>query len=204
MASRTLATRHSHPPAEVRFQNRRPCVRRPQARFTVRSLMVLVAVLALASWWLLYRRERFHKLDAYHSARVLRHTTSGTTRYGTLDATSGTTTARGEWHRWLAGTYRRAASRPWLPVAPDPPPPSPGQAVIRDPYAPTTRHDSTTRPTFNQTIFRQKGTCQTLLIVAGRFGEGKSNKTWHDSCFVVLGPLLLYVSVKRRPSCGAW
>lgn len=98
--------------------------------------MLLVAILALASWWLLYRREMFRGLAAYHHAQALKHTTQGGPKpAGRRSVITFDITARGEWHKWLAWKYQGAASRPWLPVAPDPPPPLPGQQAVYDPDA---------------------------------------------------------------------
>jgi hypothetical protein len=85
-------------------------------RFTVRRLMVAVAVLAgtLAAWsWIVRRAAHYREISAYHSAK-----------WNTID-TTGTpeVDARVEWHRAMAEKYEFAARYPWLPLSSDPPEP---------------------------------------------------------------------------------
>jgi hypothetical protein len=87
-------------------------LRRP--RMTVRLLLVLVALTALATelGLILWRAWSYSKRAADHA----RHLRSG--RYFIYDSTE-----LREWHDQMRRKYERAASRPWLPVEPDPPPP---------------------------------------------------------------------------------
>jgi hypothetical protein len=113
-------------------------MRTPRIRFGVGGLMVGIALFALAFWWFFGRREHFRRLAAYHQAQVIDHTTSGIgpERSGGLTTTWFRTTPQGEWHRMMMRKYWRSASKPWLPVEPDPPLPLPGQVLVIDPYDP--------------------------------------------------------------------
>ena len=93
-------------------------------RFTTRRLMVLVAVVALA-----FEAERLLRWRAHCLMKAEVHADrandfiSGLTEVCFENETPG---MRGRLQRhWtaLAEKYRRAARYPWLPVAPDPPPP---------------------------------------------------------------------------------
>jgi hypothetical protein len=73
------------------------------------------------------RRDRFLGLAEHHEASI-RITKECGPRY--LSATNdlgedvrGWSSARIKWHRRLGEKYRLAASRPWMPVEPDPPQP---------------------------------------------------------------------------------
>jgi hypothetical protein len=77
----------------------------PRVRFTVRRMMVAVAVLALAvGWWKQgeRRRARFRALAIVHL----------------IEANEPT-----DYHGRTAVKYMWATRYPWLPVAPDPPEP---------------------------------------------------------------------------------
>ncbi len=101
----------------------------PRVRFTVRRLMVAVAIVAavLAGLEALrMRRAEFQRVSVLHRRHLL---TLG--RWELLDPVAQRADeeaqARGDprksWHLHLADKYRRAARYPWLPVAPDPPEP---------------------------------------------------------------------------------
>ena len=107
-------------------------MRLPRVRLTVRRMMFVVAVVALASWWCLARPERFRRIAEHHEAEADKNTTVSYERLGRNVAMFQRATPRGEWHRMMAQKYRQAASRPWMPAGPDPPPPLPGQVLIRD------------------------------------------------------------------------
>jgi hypothetical protein len=96
-------------------------MRVPRVRFTVRRMMVAVAMLAalLAIGAGLQRRQaRFERLFSYHRGLA------GPMIIHSFDPGSPTSkTASGRWHWDLSMKYADAARRPWLPVAPDPPEP---------------------------------------------------------------------------------
>src|SRR4051794_40968276 len=106
-------------------------MRRPRVKLTLRSLMVAMAVLALA-FWVAERRLRFQRLAEYHSLRseadiiccVMLVTDDGKPP-ALVESATGTPTplARRDWHRPLREKYEKAARSPWLSVAPDPPRP---------------------------------------------------------------------------------
>lgn len=85
----------------------------PRARFTVRGLMIAVAVAGLICCaWPLHRR----RVEFLHVAEI----EDAMAELGRLSS------VRAEWieyHRRLATKYRRAARYPWLSVEPDPPEP---------------------------------------------------------------------------------
>ena len=96
-------------------------------RFTVRRLMVHVAILALAMAfldnvampWAARRSEEFRELGQYH--RGVSWTIHPVDRNRRR---AGWNSARLlEYHARMAEKYDRAARFPWLPVAPDPPEP---------------------------------------------------------------------------------
>jgi hypothetical protein len=95
-------------------------MRPPRPRFTVRRLMVAVAivggVLGLLSWSRT-RVVNFRRLADHHGrlSRELQQTREGYT------CTFGT--PRSDYHRVMEAKYLRAAEHPWSPVAPDPPEP---------------------------------------------------------------------------------
>src|SRR5262245_7278887 len=100
-------------------------------RLTTRRLMVLVATVGIVLG-LETRRVQFLDLASYHSEQAMqtmRFRCHGVwiTRDVFPDLPSGTEaypTTQSDWHAGLADKYARAARRPWLPVAPDPPPES--------------------------------------------------------------------------------
>lgn len=119
-------------------------MRLPRVRFTIRRLMVVVAVVATVLAigielrgltvkrhynypirnrleWLVDRRDHFQRLANYHLEKAGE-------RHIILDSSDSgphLTTRRGYWHYQLWKKYSDAAIRPWLPVAPDPPDPGP-------------------------------------------------------------------------------
>jgi hypothetical protein len=106
-------------------------------RFTVRRMMVAVAIAAVSTWgaqaafrWRDYRtRADVHaseqtRLRAELAPYVAFKGKSG--RFpgcGTFQYSLMVDLERAEWHALLEAKYRRASLRPWLPVAPDPPAP---------------------------------------------------------------------------------
>jgi hypothetical protein len=92
----------------------------PRLRFTVRRLMVVVAIVAIAIWVFYIRREEFHRLSLYHNKMSYQHgTLVGVGPGMSLHQPNAT----GQWHLKLARKYSYAASHPYLPVRPDPPEP---------------------------------------------------------------------------------
>lgn len=105
-------------------------MRLPRVRFTVRAMMVAMAVLPPVCW-VAERALRFRRLAEYHSLRSSADIVSGALRTDGGKATylveggtgAPTTPARVDWHRMLYEKYAKAARSPWLDVAPDPPRP---------------------------------------------------------------------------------
>jgi hypothetical protein len=103
-------------------------MRFPRMRFTVRRLMIAVAVLgtSLGGFAYLERRcQEFQALAQYHDHEHGLGSALG------LDGICRAINIRGEvvpaaldnWHTELAEKYRHAAQVPWLAVEPDPPRP---------------------------------------------------------------------------------
>jgi hypothetical protein len=103
-------------------------------RFTVRSLMIAVAIVGLvmgASLWLVEMRAR----SAAYRWRAFQFGSMTCTRLGhTVRAKNGLSVNpmddenryhKYAWAHKLAEKYWRLADRLWLPVEPDPPPPEP-------------------------------------------------------------------------------
>lgn len=104
-------------------------MRLPRVRFTVRRLIVLVAVVAVGLWAArMWRLSREYQELAYrhaYGAATIEHIMQGPPlrEAGHRD---GGPTPREAYHDYevsLAAKYFRAAACPWLRVAPDPPPP---------------------------------------------------------------------------------
>lgn len=91
-------------------------MRLPRVRFTVRRMMVAVAAIAIlcGAMMLAERRVRFGRIAEHHRLNA---------RDYTFDKEEGMYMADpgSYWHKVLHEKYRRAASRPWLSVEPDPP-----------------------------------------------------------------------------------
>jgi hypothetical protein len=83
-------------------------------RFTVRRMMVAVALLGLALGFLAERRARFLRIAARYEQATLAYRTYG-----------GFYMPRGFFYDLeMESKYKRAARYPWLPVMPDPPEPN--------------------------------------------------------------------------------
>ena len=102
-----------------------------RVRFTVRRMMVMVAVIGVLSGgllWLKRRHERFSRLSSWHGNYVrwigvgCLHEMHWST-YGGGPLPADWSEAREDWHRALMEKYQAAASRPWFPVEADPAPP---------------------------------------------------------------------------------
>ncbi len=88
----------------------------PRFRFTVRRMMIAVAVGAFVMGLLAERRARFNRIADWHHAYVMDH------QYQTWLSLAGRE-APFPYHERMALKYYDAARHPWLPVAPDPPEP---------------------------------------------------------------------------------
>jgi hypothetical protein len=92
-------------------------MRLPRVRFTVRRMMVAVAVLSLLIGWGIESGRREGRFRT--AARV--HWLAS---FGRAPDGPGQVTEAGlRWHDRMAEKYDRAARYPWLPVEPDPPEP---------------------------------------------------------------------------------
>lgn len=99
-------------------------------RFRLRTLVVVVTVAAilLAIW---ARRAHFLRKAAYHRSQIVSSITigSGSGSRGILSVTpkgqlvGPDQSDRDLWRLRLWVKYEKAAEQPWMPVAPDPPPP---------------------------------------------------------------------------------
>jgi hypothetical protein len=127
-------------------------MRQPRVRFTVRGMLIAVASVALlmGGLRLLWLRSVYRKAALAHAAyenlaRTLQRMVENDGQeereleiaFGmkvepqseavkakrAADARMNQETA--EYHAALKHKYERAASRPWVPIAPDPPPPEP-------------------------------------------------------------------------------
>lgn len=95
-------------------------MRLPRVQFTLRRLIVAVALVGTILGVLAGRRSQFRGLAAYHSAKGRAMINGGLPR----DDSAAWKLERDLWHGVLAEKYKRAARYPWLPVAPDPPEPA--------------------------------------------------------------------------------
>lgn len=90
-------------------------MRLPRVRFTMRLMMIVVAILANVLGllgWLDRRARQFRDRRDFHRAR-----------WSAIDEGFEVEAAPAAYHRAMAEKYRRAAECPWLPVEPDPPEP---------------------------------------------------------------------------------
>jgi FtsZ-interacting cell division protein ZipA len=100
-------------------------------RFTVRRLMVAVAIVALVlcGWETWRKRSSYLELADQQSALkdhcrlMLEHVEFLAERRFADKSEVALSRRRMDYHRDLAEKYERAARYPWLPVAPDPPEP---------------------------------------------------------------------------------
>jgi hypothetical protein len=89
-------------------------MRLPRPRYTVRRLMVAVAIIAVATYTgiVVWRIETYAMRADAHA----RHINSGHSfKYDSIDLI--------QWHERMRLKYENAARNPWFPVAPDPPEP---------------------------------------------------------------------------------
>jgi hypothetical protein len=90
-------------------------MRPPRVRFTVRRMMVAVAILANVLGllvWVDRRATQFRDRRDFHRMH-----------WSAIDEGFAVEAAQAAYHRAMAEKYRGAAERPWLPVEPDPPEP---------------------------------------------------------------------------------
>lgn len=104
-------------------------------RFRIRTLMVAVAIAALAigSWAIVERRRgRFLQIASYHKDRSV--SIRAVDYLGMSDEAQTQWTDIENWHIQMTEKYEKAARIPWLPVGTDPPPPHVSQKVraLRD------------------------------------------------------------------------
>lgn len=97
-------------------------VRLPRVCFTVRRLMIVVALAALllgVRGWCVVRSARFREMADRHFRSWLDNPSSviDSRLPDELEA------RQSEYHLAMRGKYLRAARYPWLPLAPDPPEP---------------------------------------------------------------------------------
>ena len=92
-------------------------MRLPSVRFTVRRMMVAVAFFGLVLASAIEaqrRREGFLRIADFHERQ---------SPYSYPGYYPVPIRPMSEWHEQMGRKYHRAASRPWLPVEPDPPEP---------------------------------------------------------------------------------
>jgi hypothetical protein len=103
-------------------------MRLPRTRFTIRRMMVVVAVFALllGAVAIVRRQAHLQRLADYHAKMAWQLQSS----HGTVIRPNGafvhvplTPQRLADYHEDLARKYERAARYPWLPVEPDPPEP---------------------------------------------------------------------------------
>jgi hypothetical protein len=94
-------------------------MRLPRLRFTVRRMMVAVAVVGILLGTMTVRRGHSLRLATYHQGQVKRLYD----QYGEAENFFGRASGGILWHSELQWKYERAARYPWLPVEPDPPEP---------------------------------------------------------------------------------
>jgi hypothetical protein len=103
-------------------------VRLPRPRFSLRWLMVAVAVVALGVAAVRWMRS-MDALSADYQRRALSHRIKAADDYSLILRSPDDPRARARLERRkayrsaMAEKWNRAALFPWLPVAPDPPPP---------------------------------------------------------------------------------
>jgi hypothetical protein len=96
-------------------------MRMPHVRFTMRLLMIAVAILASLFWVERLRRlsQEYRSIAEEHGWAVF-----GASEYAPHNAADAAKSKRIiDRYRSLQEKYERAARHPWLPVEPDPPEP---------------------------------------------------------------------------------
>ncbi len=102
----------------------------PRVRFTVRRLMVAVAIVALMLGWIASlratagrRRAIADDHESVLAGQGIVRTGTGGSWYPVDDKPTSEREAVVMWRIQLADMYRAAADQPWLRLAPDPPEP---------------------------------------------------------------------------------
>jgi hypothetical protein len=106
-------------------------MRVPRVRFTVRTLMVAVALAAIILGpvaYLKHRRDRFRALASRHASQVLGYKIDSNGFRPLFLGHDGLPVSPREgqrdlWHRKMKWQYDEAALRPWAPAPPDSPEP---------------------------------------------------------------------------------
>jgi len=100
----------------------------PRLRFTVRRMMIAVAIVAALLGWLGERRARFLRLSA-HYGRLAKSYLDLQPDPQPGEYPDATGWRQIIWSWGLRSKYERAARYPWLPIAPDPPEPD-GTTIV--------------------------------------------------------------------------
>jgi hypothetical protein len=101
----------------------------PRVQFTVRRMMVVVAIAGVLLWptrWLGTRVRAYRWMVDYHAAKMAKYLVPGPpgTPPDLVDSRGEVLSVeRDRWHAEMWAEYRRAARYPWLSVEPDPPRP---------------------------------------------------------------------------------
>jgi hypothetical protein len=104
-------------------------MRMPAVRFTIRRMMVAVAIVGVMLWttlWLGTRIRAYRWMAQYHAVHrwtVPMAGPPGTAPRGVDSRGEVTSADRNRWHAALEAKYLRAAQYPWLSIEPDPPEP---------------------------------------------------------------------------------
>jgi hypothetical protein len=103
-------------------------MRVPRVRFTVRRMMVAVAVVALLLAWMQAEKRIGELRDSYYWQMAIHAGLEELeTEGGVIRGFSGGPTVvkpnarRAAYHAAMRRKYKRAYRYPWLPIAPDPP-----------------------------------------------------------------------------------
>jgi hypothetical protein len=90
-------------------------------RFTVRRLMIAVAIVGVVLGVTIERHSRFRKIEAHHQAEFQR--IASEIPMFAVNESYDPLWRRLDWHERMRLKYARATYYPWLPVAPDRPEP---------------------------------------------------------------------------------
>ena len=86
----------------------------PRFRFTIRLMMIAIALVAVPLGVLTERRQRFSRIAAHYGGLYSRADWTG---FPSIEQD------RDQWYAEMYEKYTNAAERPWLPVPPDRPMP---------------------------------------------------------------------------------
>jgi hypothetical protein len=93
-------------------------MRLPRPQFTVRRLMLAVAIVGFVLGVTIERQNRFRKIEAHHQAEFANLVSRSP--YISFSNFSEAVNRRLDWHETMRLKYEHAALHPWLPVSPDP------------------------------------------------------------------------------------